>query len=154
MYINFNSSKLFCDWLETIYRCISVDCNQQFEISIKIVKNIKSLNFKYRGIKDSTDVLSFNTSDPENPSYLGDIILSAKDIEKNAHSFNVEFSDELIRCIVHGTLHIMGFDHIGHLEKDFQLSQINEEMFLIQERLLKEIIYGGNLPKIQISDLQ
>jgi probable rRNA maturation factor len=149
MYIFFSQNKLVKPWLKIIYSNISKDRKTEFDASINFDDNIQVLNKEYRGKDSSTDVLSFNVEDPSNPKYIGDLVFSVKDIAANAKQFDQTFHDELTRCIVHGTLHLMGFDHVGHLDHKKPL----EEMFIIQENLLTKILNGNTLQKIQESDI-
>jgi probable rRNA maturation factor len=80
---------------------------------------VRELNRAYRGIDATTDVLAFgetkeaNTfvSPPEEPAYLGDIVVSyPRSVEQaTAHGHSVE--EELMLLVVHGALHLIGHDH-------------------------------------------
>lgn len=104
-------------------------------VSIHLVgdKKIKSLNNKYRGKNKVTDVLSFSMDDGrENfilESDLGDIFVCIPQIKRQAKNFEVPFLHELCRMIIHGMLHLSGYDHA----KDDQA----KKMFGLQEKLLK-----------------
>lgn len=79
----------------------------KLELSIALVKlkRIKELNKKYRKKNRPTDVLSFLYSDS------GEIIICPEIIEKNAGKFKTTFKKELIRVLIHGILHILGYNH-------------------------------------------
>jgi probable rRNA maturation factor len=91
-------------------------------------------NSAYRGKKSPTDVLSFSPNGPEpnrpkrpkrkrraqrkplrgpipNPSYLGDIAIAPAVARRNARSFSRSFDTEMRILILHGMLHLMGYDH-------------------------------------------
>lgn len=92
-------------------------------------KKMKEMNKKYRSLDSVTDVLSFPS---EEVGYLGDVVLSKSVIAEKAKEYGCSFIEELHRDIIHGVLHLLGYDHRGHLGgKDS-----NEEIFLIQENLL------------------
>lgn len=78
------------------------------DISVAFINSdeIRRINKKYRNIDDSTDVLSFEGDD----NVLGEIIICEEEVQKNGENFN----DELKRVLIHGTLHLLGYDH----EKD------------------------------------
>ena len=89
---------------------------QSHDLSI-IVRNddfIKKYKLKYFGINEPTDVLSFPAGDP-NPEtghiYLGDIIISYPQAEKNAVEANKMPREEIYLLVVHGVLHLLGYDH-------------------------------------------
>ena len=85
---------------------------------------IRELNLKYRGIDSSTDVLSFSED-----STKGEIYLSPEYVYESFKGD--EFEEEILRLIIHGTLHILGYDHSESLN-----DTPDEEMFRIQEDLL------------------
>lgn len=81
---------------------------------------IQDLNRQYRGLDTATDVLSFEMgyTDPEtNRKYLGDIVLSADTIARNAAQNQVSITEETRLLIVHGILHLLGYDHATEQEQ-------------------------------------
>ena len=86
--------------------------NRDFELSIALVERekITKLNQKYREKNESTDVLSF-CYDNNNERINGEIILCLEEIEENAKHDKIEIKTELAKNVVHGILHIIGFDH-------------------------------------------
>ena len=78
---------------------------------------IQNLNLEYRNIDEPTDVLSFESGDTyedENGDAwlaLGDIAISLDMLPKNAAYFDVSEEEELKRLLVHGVLHLHGYDH-------------------------------------------
>lgn len=97
-------------------------------INIVFVKSeyIHNLNMKYRGIDAPTDVLSFEISDIKKG---GEIYISPEYVYENFK--NEEFEEEILRLIIHGTLHILGYDHSDSMDES-----LGEEIFKIQEELL------------------
>jgi len=89
---------------------------QEAELSVLFVNSsrMKILNTRYRGIPKDTDVLSFPLGDegPHGaPVMLGDIVVSVPKALEQAKVFKVPFYDELLRLLVHGLLHLVGYDH-------------------------------------------
>ncbi len=77
-------------------------------------------NQKYRGINATTDVLSFpsNEYDPDtHVIYLGDVLISLPRAEYQAVAGGHSLVDELQLLVVHGTLHLLGYDHMGGADK-------------------------------------
>lgn len=75
---------------------------------------MKLLNSRYRGINKVTDVLSFPLADErfgQDGCLLGDIVISVPEASAQAQRFRVSFYDELLRLLVHGLLHLIGYDH-------------------------------------------
>ena len=79
---------------------------------------IQALNRDFRGVDRPTGVLSF-PADPvplpegegEDADYLGDLIVSLPYIQRQAAADGHDWRDELILNVVHGTLHLLGYDH-------------------------------------------
>lgn len=89
----------------------TVNNSKDCEVSIILTsdKKIRQLNKKYRNIDKPTNVLSFETGDDY---LLGDIFISFETVEKQAREENKSFEDHTAHLVIHGLLHLMGFDHI------------------------------------------
>jgi len=87
----------------------NVDIKGYNEISILLTSDtqIEQLNRQYRSINQPTNVLSFPSEKP----HLGDIILSYEYIQKELINLNKKFEEHISHLIIHGTLHLYGFDH-------------------------------------------
>lgn len=84
---------------------------------------LQSLNKEYRGINQPTDVLSFEAGETmpgmkEDDPYLGDIVISLPMAERQAKQGGHSLKSELQLLTVHGTLHLLGYDHEEPEEKD------------------------------------
>ena len=90
-------------------------------------KNIKKLNKKFRNKDIATDVLSFPCETKLNikkSSYLGDIVISYEFMNKPKTLSNLEFKDKVTKTLIHGFLHLLGYDHTKL--KDFK-KMLSEE---------------------------
>ncbi len=76
---------------------------------------IKKLNRQFRGKDYATDVLSFPTeAEPfeiENRSHLGEVVISIQRAAAQAKRDGLSFSNEVAQLILHGLLHLCGYDH-------------------------------------------
>ena len=74
----------------------------------------RDLNRDWRGIDKSTNVLSFPQIEPFGPvsGILGDIILARETLQREAVEQGVSFEDHFTHLMVHGFLHILGYDHM------------------------------------------
>ena len=70
---------------------------------------LADLNYKYLKHKTLTDILTFSFDD-EHGSLCGDIFISWPRILENAETFNQKPADELHRVMIHGVLHLIGYD--------------------------------------------
>lgn len=83
--------------------------------------DVASLNATYRGKDGPTNVLSFpsETFDPDvGAHYIGDVVLARETIEKEAHEAGKSAADHVDHLIVHGLLHLFGFDHLEPSQAD------------------------------------
>ncbi len=74
------------------------------------------LNRQYRGVEGPTNVLSFAVSEgsaPESngPLLLGDVVLAYETVRRESEEQGKRFSDHLCHLVVHGVLHLLGYDH-------------------------------------------
>lgn len=86
------------------------------ELSILFVGNRKmhELNTAFRGVRKTTDVLSFEAGLPlkDRPvNVLGDIVINIYRAASQAEAANTGLYDEIYRLLVHGILHLLGYDH-------------------------------------------
>jgi probable rRNA maturation factor len=73
---------------------------------------MRDMNREYRKIDSTTDVLSFVLQENTPEGYLmGEIAISLPRALHDANEMNMDFLDEIVRLIVHGLSHILGFDH-------------------------------------------
>lgn len=106
------------------------------EVEINIVgeSEIKKLNKAWRGQNSSTDVLSFAWQEEEKlPSKcLGQIFICYPVIKKQAKEYGVTIRQEFYRMVIHGLLHLIGFDHIKQKEA--------LKMFTEQDKILNKAL--------------
>ena len=106
-----------------------------FELNILVTddKSITEFN-KYRGKSTPTDVLSFSygLSEP----VIGDIVISVESIEKQAPDFGNSFEEEFYYILIHGLLHIVGYDHENSEEDAKKMFEVQDQYFhqLIKDR--------------------
>ena len=106
--------------------------NVEVNVVIGDGRVVRGMNKRFRGVDQATDVLSF----PLDGSVLGEVWVCPPVISRNAIDFGQEYEIELVRVLVHGILHLYGFDHRKSFIKD---GGENEEIFQIQERIVSEI---------------
>jgi probable rRNA maturation factor len=99
------------------------------ELSILITddEEIRSLNHIYRAMDRPTDVLSFSQLEGEGPAsvpqLLGDVVISWETAQRQASELGHPILVEMERLLVHGLLHLLGFDH----EKNDEAARIMRE---------------------------
>ena len=92
------------------------------EITLRIVSadEIQSLNRDYRNKDVATNVLSFSSEVPVGPNVqlLGDIVICADIVAQEAQDFGKALEDRWAHMVIHGCLHVQGFDHIESDERE------------------------------------
>lgn len=103
----------------------------RWSVSLLVVDDatIRALNRQWRRIDRATDVLSFPAGD-DPARVLGDVVISAPRAIAQAKRYGVTTTEELRRLLVHGILHLMGFDHVKAAER--------REMRALEEKLLRQ----------------
>jgi probable rRNA maturation factor len=101
--------------------------NQDTEIVVRIVDEQESaeLNEQYRHKQGPTNILSFPVEVPEGIelNLLGDLVVCAPVLEKEALEQHKTLSDHWAHIIVHGVLHLLGYDHIDDDEAELMESK-------------------------------
>jgi len=109
------------------------------EISIVFTddKEIKRLNRIYRKKNKPTDVLSFSQLEGEDileleGTSLGDVIISLDTAFKQAEKYEVTIEEELLRLMMHGMLHLLGYDHVDVPEAEKMRAKEDELQILLR----------------------
>lgn len=106
---------------------------------------MRSLNLSYRGIDRPTDVLSFGVTSPSEyrratrksdlksliPYILGDIVINPSLAKAQAKEHGITFKEEIRWLIVHGLLHLIGYEH----EKKYEETRMRKKERELLERL-------------------
>jgi probable rRNA maturation factor len=129
---------------QTVAAALEIEhVTDEVELSVVLVDDpyIQELNAQYRGKDCPTDVLSFAMEEGEDDQtypgqdlgfrLLGDIVVSLETAERQAKEFGHSFEREVAFLVVHGMLHLLGYDH-GDEENDpgLELMQQKQESAL------------------------
>lgn len=103
-------------------------------VSVAVVddEKIRELNRDWRGQDRPTDVISLECDRPDDPELaedepceLGDIVLAPSYIERQAWEYGTTFEQECTLLLVHGLLHLLGYDHLA--EDDAHVMEARED---------------------------
>jgi probable rRNA maturation factor len=99
-------------WETFATRAAAAITNAETSATIAFVSDnaIRQLNRQFRGVDKATDVLSFPAED-EDGSNLGDIAISVDTAAAQAKENGLTFEGEVAQLILHGLLHLSGYDH-------------------------------------------
>lgn len=103
-------------------------------IVIETDEAVAALNAQFRGVAAPTDVLSFPAerppvNDPGEPDYLGDVVIAYQYAQSQAEREGHALLDDLRLLVVHGVLHLLGYDH-DTMQKRAQMWAEQEQILL------------------------
>ena len=111
--------ELFQQWADAALTSVT---NQEFEITIRLVdiEESRQLNNQYRQKDKPTNVLSFPFEVPDGIelNLLGDLVICVQVVEQEAKEQDKLLSDHWAHMIIHGCLHLLGYDHINDSDAD------------------------------------
>jgi probable rRNA maturation factor len=98
-------------WIQRTQDMLNALGSSDSSVTIAFVSDskIRSLNHQFRGINKPTDVLSF-PADPDE-GQLGDIAISVETAARQAKENGLTLNEEIAQLILHGLLHLSGYDH-------------------------------------------
>ncbi|MER1976873.1 rRNA maturation RNase YbeY [Pseudocitrobacter faecalis] len=119
----------FQTWLDAVIP----QFQEESEVTIRLVDTAESheLNLTYRGMDKPTNVLSFPFEAPPGMEMplLGDLIICRQVVEREAKEQNVSLDSHWAHMVVHGSLHLLGYDHIQDDEAE-EMEGIETEIML------------------------
>ena len=118
------------NWIHCVCKNILMDSNQD-EASITFIfsndDKLRKLKKEYFGEDVFTDTISFNLEEESEP-IEGEVYISLERVSENAHTFQQDFITEFKRVIIHGCLHLLGYNDV--LSKDKTKMTELEEKYL------------------------
>ena len=124
------------DWLRSAVSLVLRSAGlSEGEISLTLLDDdsIRELNRTYLGQDAPTDVISFALHEGDE-AVLGDVYVGYEQAAIQAAEAGVSVEEELARLSIHGTLHVLGYDH-PNTEARF-----SSEMFILQESLVQKLL--------------
>jgi len=113
--------------------------SKKAQVSIHFIGDtrMRRMNLLYRGRDTSTDVLSFGLENDargktREATDFGDIFVCVPYVKRQSKRFNVSYKEEAYRMIIHGVLHLLGYDH--------QKQKDAAKMFALQEKYLASVL--------------
>jgi len=119
---------------------LEISKQRNIELSIAFIGQgrMRKLNKRYRKKNKVTDVLAFEekklpfekfSQELQKIQGLGEIVICLREVKKNAKKYNSTFEKELGRVLIHGILHLLGYDH-EKSEDDARKIEEREEYYL------------------------
>ena len=107
------------------------------ELSILIVddQQIAQLNRQYLNRKGPTNVIAFGMRQGQfsdiTPNLLGDIVISADTAQREAQSAGISMQNRFDQLLIHGTLHLLGYDHENTVDEARKMEEKTNELLQI-----------------------
>ncbi|MGL4769212.1 MAG: rRNA maturation RNase YbeY [Mycoplasmoidaceae bacterium] len=135
--IDKNIIKKFEQITKLIGKLESINKNVFFEVSIISNEDIKKINSLYRKIDEYTDVLSFCFWENKDikTNLLGEIFISYEMAELQAKNLNHDLQRELCFLLIHGILHMLGYDHEKISDEKIMFEK--QKLVMLKVNLLK-----------------
>lgn len=130
--------ELLLAWLSQVLKEVK---REDFSVNLLFTddERIKDLNNKFRGKDMATDVLSFSQAEGEDfgfeNHFLGDIVIAVPYVTNQAESLKHSVFEEVRYLILHGILHLMGYDHDEN--EDCEMSRLEKSIY---KKLTGEIV--------------
>ncbi len=124
----------FLKWIDQLAAFVDI-ASDQLTLRIVDAEESRELNHQYRGKDYATNVLSFPSQLPEyvEPDYLGDLVICAPVVAQEAQAQNKTPESHWAHMLVHGVLHLQGYDHIDDAEA--------EQMEALETRIITAMGY-------------
>ncbi|MBV7435574.1 rRNA maturation RNase YbeY [Cardiobacteriaceae bacterium TAE3-ERU3] len=117
-------------WLDTALEVLEHD--EALEVTVRLVDDdeITELNDEYRDKRKPTNVLAFpcDWDLPEEPRLLGDVVIAVNVVNQEAKAQRKTMEQHWAHIVIHGFLHLMGFDHIE--DNDAEVMESTERKIL------------------------
>lgn len=137
---NLTSNDVDKDYLKEVAQTVLEEEEAEGSISLAIVgeNRVRKLNKRYRGKNKVTDVLSFPAQEvkieqfkigpKEESEGLGEVVICLKRVKKNARRNDKEVEEEFTLVLIHGILHLLGYDH--QEEEEAQEMEQKQQQYL------------------------
>jgi len=113
------------------------NCNDaQIDFILKDREFLNSLKKEYFKMDVYTDVMAFNLGDKN--KIEGEVYISVEDVLENSKLYSKTFNEEFLRIIIHGLLHLLGYDDKTKKEKD-NMTLLEEKYLLLSNIVLISI---------------
>jgi probable rRNA maturation factor len=117
----------------------ALDChNVQLSILITDDREIAELNRQYLGRRGPTNVIAFPMREGEfsdiAPEILGDVVISIETAEREAREGEMELETRFSELLIHGILHLLGFDHESNEQQAHEMEEKSRELLVLIQK--------------------
>ena len=110
------------------------------ELSILLVddQHIETLNIEYLNRKGPTNVIAFSMREGQfndiTPNLLGDVVISVETAKKEAHATNISMQNRFNQLLIHGILHLVGYDHEKTQKEAKRMEKKSNELLALLDK--------------------
>jgi probable rRNA maturation factor len=117
----------------------ALDCHDvQLSVLITDDMEIASLNKQYLGRTGPTNVIAFPMREGEfsdiAPEILGDVVISIETTEREARESNMELETRFSELLIHGILHLLGYDHENDEQQAREMEEKSRELLVLIQK--------------------
>ena len=114
------------------------------ELSILLVddQQIETLNIEYLNRKGPTNVIAFCMREGQfndiTPNLLGDVVISVETAKKEAHAANISMQKRFNQLLIHGILHLLGYDHEKNQQEAKRMEEKSNELLALLDKIVNK----------------
>ena len=125
---NYRIPKRFLERALSFYesKITKLNSNKELVLVFVTAKEMKKINHQFRGKNKVTDVLSFS---PSEKSSFGELIFCSQQIQLQAKLNSWSYQKELSYMLLHGILHLLGYEHEGDEKKAKKMFRLQDSIF-------------------------
>lgn len=117
----------------TVLKNLGLPSESELSISFIDDRSMRELNRVWRNIDRTTDVLSFPQGGGPDHSLLGDIVISLDTAKRHSVNYGNTAHEEIKKLLVHGILHLLGYDHKRKKEKEIMREKETNLMLSVKD---------------------
>ena len=129
-FFSLDSQDRYAVWLNNVAK-LHLKKIEELSITFLSDEALLEMNNSFLMHDEFTDILTFDLSIPGSKVIIGDIYISIDRVKDNSLTYGVDFKSELARVMVHGLLHLIGFNDKNEVDSDIMRIQEDKSLELL-----------------------
>jgi len=130
-FFSLDSQDHYAKWLNSVAK-LHLKKIEELSITFMTDEALLVMNNSFLMHDEFTDILTFDLSIPGSKVIIGDIYISIDRVKDNSLTYGVDFKSELARVMVHGLLHLIGFNDNNEVDSDIMRIQEDKSLELLE----------------------
>jgi len=130
-FFSLDSQDHYAKWLNNVAK-LHLKKIEELSITFMTDEALLVMNNSFLMHDEFTDILTFDLSIPGSKVIIGDIYISIDRVKDNSLTYGVDFKSELARVMVHGLLHLIGFNDKNEVDSDIMRFQEDKSLELLE----------------------